>query len=50
MTLPNTIAIPGGLPIKVGTEVVGGIGTSGSPGVDEGCSQAGLDAVAAQLR
>jgi uncharacterized protein GlcG (DUF336 family) len=49
-TLPNVIAIPGGLPIKVGTEVVGGIGASGSPGVDEGCVQAGLDAVANQLR
>src|SRR5579859_7414618 len=29
VTLPNVIAIPGGLPIKVGDEVVGGIGASG---------------------
>jgi uncharacterized protein GlcG (DUF336 family) len=50
VTLPNVIAIPGGLPIKVGNEVVGGIGASGSPGVDEPCVQAGLDAVADQLK
>ena len=50
VTLPNVIAIPGGLPIKVGNEVVGGVGTSGSPGVDEPCVQAGLDKVADQLK
>jgi uncharacterized protein GlcG (DUF336 family) len=46
VTLPNVIAIPGGLPIKVGDEVIGGAGISGSPGVDEPCVQAGLDKVA----
>lgn len=50
VTLPNVIAIPGGLPIKVGNEVIGGVGASGSPGVDEPCVQAGLDKVADQLR
>src|SRR5579864_4926112 len=50
VTLPNVIAIPGGLPVKVGDDVVGGIGASGSPGVDEPCVQAGLDRVADQLR
>ena len=50
VTLPNVIAIPGGLPIKIGEEVVGGIGASGSPGVDEPCVQAGLDKVADQLK
>ena len=50
VTLPNIIAIGGGLPIKVGNEVVGGAGASGSPGVDEPCVQAGLDKVADQLR
>jgi len=50
VTLPNVIAIPGGLPIKVGDEVVGGIGASGSPGVDEPCVQAGPDKVADQLK
>ena len=50
VTLPNVIAIGGGLPIKVGNEVIGGIGASGSPGVDEPCVQAGLDKVADQLK
>lgn len=50
VTLPNVIAIAGGLPIKLGEEVIGGIGASGSPGVDEPCVQAGLDVVREQLR
>jgi len=50
VTLPNIIAIPGGLPIKVGDEVIGGAGLSGTPGVDEPCVQAGLDKVADQLK
>jgi uncharacterized protein GlcG (DUF336 family) len=50
VTLPGVIAIPGGLPIKIGDDVVGGAGVSGSPGVDEPCVQAGLDKVADQLR
>ena len=44
VTLPNVIAIPGGLPVKLGDEVIAGVGVSGSPGVDEPCVQAGLDA------
>jgi len=50
VTLPGVIAIPGGLPVRVGDEVVGGVGASGSPGVDEPCVQAGLDKAADQLR
>jgi uncharacterized protein GlcG (DUF336 family) len=50
VTLPNVIAIPGGLPIKLGDEVIAGVGVSGSPGVDEPCVQAGLDKVADQLK
>jgi uncharacterized protein GlcG (DUF336 family) len=50
VTLPNVIAIPGGLPIKLGEDVIGGAGVSGSPGVDEPCVQAGLDKVADQLK
>jgi uncharacterized protein GlcG (DUF336 family) len=50
VTLPNVIAIPGGVPIKVGDEVIGGVGLSGSPGKDEECVQAGLDKVAGQLK
>jgi uncharacterized protein GlcG (DUF336 family) len=49
-TLPNIIAIGGGLPIKVGNDVIGGIGASGSPGVDAPCAQAGLDKAADQLK
>jgi uncharacterized protein GlcG (DUF336 family) len=49
-TLPNVIAIPGGVPIKVGNDVIGGVGLSGSPGVDEPCVRAGLDKVKDQLK
>jgi uncharacterized protein GlcG (DUF336 family) len=50
VTLPSVIAIPGGLPVKVGDDVIAGVGVSGSPGVDEPCVQAGLDKVADQLK
>jgi uncharacterized protein GlcG (DUF336 family) len=50
VTLPNVIAIPGGQPIKVGDEIVGGVGASGSPGVDDDCVNAGLAAVKDQLQ
>ena len=50
VTLPSVIAIPGGLPIKIGDDVIGGVGASGSPGVDEPCVQAGLDKVADMLK
>jgi hypothetical protein len=36
-TLSNVIAIDAGVPIKVGNDVIGGVGLSGSPGVDEPC-------------
>jgi len=49
-TLPSVIAIPGGVPIKVGNDVIGGVGLSGSPGVDEPCVLAGMDKVKDQLR
>jgi len=32
-TLPGVIGIPGGLPLRVGDDVIGGVGLSGSPGV-----------------
>jgi len=50
VTLPNVIAIPGGQPIKAGNEVVGGIGVSGSPGIDDECVNAGLEKVKDQLQ
>jgi uncharacterized protein GlcG (DUF336 family) len=50
VTLPNVIAIPGGQPIKAGNQVIGGIGVSGSPGVDDDCVNAGIDKVKDQLQ
>jgi uncharacterized protein GlcG (DUF336 family) len=50
VTLPNVVDIPGGLPIKAGDDFIGGVGLSGSPGVDEPRVQAGLDKVADQLK
>ena len=44
-TLPNVVAIPGGVPIKVGEDWIGGVGLSGSPGRDEECVNAGIDKV-----
>lgn len=49
-TLPNVIAINGGVPIKVGDDVIGGVGLSGSPGKDEECVNAGIEKVKQQLQ
>ena len=49
-TLPNVIAINGGVPIKAGNDVIGGVGLSGSPGKDEECVNAGLEKVKQQLQ
>ncbi len=46
----RVLALPGGLPIKAGDEVVGAVGVSGSPGKDDECSQAGIDKVASELK
>jgi uncharacterized protein GlcG (DUF336 family) len=46
----RVLALDGGLPIKVGDEIVGAVGTSGTPGIDSVCSQAGIDNVADQLK
>ncbi len=42
---------PGGLPIRAGGELVGGIGVSGAPSgqTDERCAQAGFDAISDDL-
>ena len=42
-SLPSVIAIDGGVPIKVGNDVIGGVGLSGSPGKDEECVNGGLE-------
>ena len=43
----NILILGGGLPIKIGETVVGGIGVGGAPGadLDEACAQAGLEAL-----
>lgn len=45
--IPGVVAIGGGVPIKAGNEVIGGIGVSGAPGgdQDEMCAKAGIDAI-----
>ncbi len=50
--LSHVIPAQGALPIKVGDEVIGAVGVSGSPGgdKDEACAKAGLDKVAGQLK
>jgi uncharacterized protein GlcG (DUF336 family) len=50
--LPRISLIPGGLRIKVGNEVIGGIGVSGGPGVDddEACAKTGIDKISAHLK
>jgi uncharacterized protein GlcG (DUF336 family) len=50
VTLPSVIAIGGGVPIKVGNEVIGAAGLSGSPGVDAECVNAGIAKVQDQLK
>jgi uncharacterized protein GlcG (DUF336 family) len=50
VTLPNVILIPGGQPIKIDNKVVGGVGASGSPGVDDDCVNAALEKVQDQLK
>ncbi|MGH6674077.1 MAG: GlcG/HbpS family heme-binding protein [Xanthobacteraceae bacterium] len=46
----RVLALAGGLPIKVGNDVIGAVGVSGTPGKDDVCAQAGLDRVADQLK
>jgi uncharacterized protein GlcG (DUF336 family) len=46
----RVLALAGGLPIKVGEDVIGAVGVSGSPGKDDVCSQAGIDKVADRLK
>jgi len=49
-----TQCLLGGLRIKVGNEVIGGIGVSGGPGIDigddENCAKAGIDKISARLK
>lgn len=46
------LILGGGLPIKAGEDVIGGIGVGGAPGSDkdEACAQAGIDKIKARLK
>ncbi len=48
----GTVTMAGGVPIKVGGEVIGAIGVSGAPGgdKDEVCANAGIAKVAEKLK
>ena len=50
VTLPSIIAIDGGVPIKVGNDVIGAAGASGSPGIDSECVNAGIEKIKDQLQ
>ncbi len=45
----NILVLGGGLPIRMGDEVVGGIGVGGAPGghLDAACAQKGLETIGA---
>jgi uncharacterized protein GlcG (DUF336 family) len=50
--IQGVVGVAGGVPVKYRGEVIGGVGSSGAVGgdKDELCSQAGIDAVADQLK
>jgi uncharacterized protein GlcG (DUF336 family) len=51
LMLPDISGQQGGLPVRVGEEVIGGIGASGGGmGADTICTQAGIDAVVDRLQ
>jgi uncharacterized protein GlcG (DUF336 family) len=50
--IPGVVAVGGGVPLKAGNEVIGGVGVSGSPGgdKDEACANAGIAKIASSLQ
>ena len=44
---PRLVILAGGLPIRIGGALVGGIGVGGAPGgqLDAACAKAGIDAI-----
>ena len=50
--IPGFLLLGGGVPVKVGTEVIGAVGVGGAPGghLDEQCALAGLDKVKELLK
>ena len=51
-SIPGVVPVGGGVPIKVGNEIIGGVGVSGAPGgdKDEVCANAGIAKVADALK
>ena len=48
---PDILALGGGVPIKIGEEVIGAVGSSGSSQEnDDACAKAGIAKVADQLK
>jgi uncharacterized protein GlcG (DUF336 family) len=50
--MPGFLLLGGGVPIKVGNEVIGAVGVGGAPGghLDEQCAMAGIDKVKELLK
>ena len=50
--IPGFLLLGGGVPVKVGNEVIGAVGVGGAPGghLDEQCAVAALDKVRDQLK
>lgn len=49
--IPGALVPGGGVPVESAGSVIGGIGVTGAPGaeVDEGCANAGIEAISDQL-
>ena len=50
--IPGFLLVGGGVPVKVGNEVIGAVGVGGAPGghLDEQCAVAGIDKIKDQLK
>jgi len=50
--IPNVVGVGGGVPIRAGSETIGGVGVSGAPGgeKDEVCANAGIAKVEDALK
>jgi uncharacterized protein GlcG (DUF336 family) len=50
--IPGFLIVGGGVPVKVGNEVIGAVGVGGAPGghLDEQCAMAALEKVKDQLK
>ena len=50
--LPHLILLGGGVPVKLGDEVIGAIGAAGAPGgnLDDTCAKAGLERIRDRLK